>query len=59
MKKYIGCIPLVAVVNVDIEAENEDEAFDKLIELYKNNQIDTNGYNPEPPNYWWVEENIE
>lgn len=59
MKKYTGVIPMSYNVYVDgIEAESEDEAMGKLLELYDNGDVDFDGYegNHEPDNYWSVEE---
>lgn len=53
--KFTGCIPLIAVAYVDIEAEDEDDAMEKLHEMYDNGEVDLNGYDNEDNGQWWVE----
>lgn len=57
MKKFTGFIPLVATAYAEIEAENENEALEKLKEMYNEGQVDLMGFDNEGYSSWWVEEN--
>jgi hypothetical protein len=56
MGKYFGFIPLIATAYVKIEAENENEAFEKLRNMYEKGAIDLMGFDNECESEWWVEE---
>lgn len=56
MKKFTGCIPLIAVAYVEIEAEDESEAMQKLELAYDNGEVDLMGLDNESSELWWVVE---
>lgn len=56
MKIWEVMIPLIASVYVTVEAETEGEALDEADRLFDNGEIDTEGYDPEPNNYWEASE---
>lgn len=59
MAKYLGFIPLIATAVVEFEAEDENEAYRKLLDLEEDGTVDLMGFDPEPANAWWVEEKDE
>ncbi len=56
MKKYLGCIPLIATAHVKIEARSKEEAMEKLEQLYDEGKVDLLGFDNDSINTWWVEE---
>lgn len=56
MKKFTGLIPLVATAYVEIEAKDENEAFEILRDMYKRKEVDLMGFEAEGIDSWWVEE---
>ena len=56
MKKYTGYIPLIATTCIEFEAENDEDAMDKLLQLYDEGAIDLLGFDNEDNGKWWVEE---
>ena len=55
MGKYVLMIPLIASVYVDIEAENEDEAWEIGQKLYDQGKIDFEGYDNDSICTWEME----
>lgn len=52
MKRFEVFIPLIAGVYIEVEAEEEDEAIETASRMFDRGEVDTEGHDPEPENYW-------
>lgn len=56
MNKYTVMIPLIAHAVVEVKAEDESEAIGKAEIALDRGEIDTDGYDTENIDEWWIDQ---